>query len=222
MPPFREPILKQADLISISEASQILGVNEATLRQWTAEGKLDAFVTPGGHRRYSRADLKKFTRSCHKTLGIKDLAIEIEDTTTMHREIARTFLDSSSQIARPDKENQKKLADLGRRLLTLTSRYVSEPASREETLRDAQGIGASFGRLLAELGLPLTSAVSAFLMHRDPILQAASHLMAKREAQGSRIMDAIPLTNRFIDETLISMISSHQEYSAAAKKGSGA
>ena len=214
--------MKEPDLISISEASQILGVNEATLRQWTDEGKLDAFVTPGGHRRYSRSDLKKFTRSCHKTIGIKDLVIEIEDTTARHREIARSFLDNSAQIARPGQEHQKKLADLGRRLLSLTARYVSEPAHREETLTEAEDVGSSFGRLLAELGLPLTSAVSAFLMHRDPILQAASQLMAKREAQGSRIMDAIPLTNHFIDETLISMIASHQAYSATLQKRSGA
>ena len=214
--------MKQPDLISISEASQMLGVNEATLRQWTDEGKLDAFVTPGGHRRYSRSDLKKFTRSCHKTIGIKDLVIEIEDTTARHREIARSFLDNSTQIARPDEEHQKKLAGLGRRLLTLTASYISEPARREETLTEAEDVGSSFGRLLAELGLPLTSAVSAFLRHRDPILQAASQLMAKREAQGSRIMDAIPLTNHFIDETLISMIASHQAYSATLQKRSGA
>ena len=214
--------MKQPDLISISEASQMLGVNEATLRQWTDEGKLDAFVTPGGHRRYSRSDLKKFTRSCHKTIGIKDLVIEIEDTTARHREIARSFLDNSTQIARPDEEHQKKLAGLGRRLLTLTASYISEPARREETLTEAEDVGSSFGRLLVELGLPLTSAVSAFLRHRDPILQAASQLMAKREAQGSRIMDAIPLTNHFIDETLISMIASHQAYSATLQKRSGA
>jgi len=214
--------LKQADLISIREASQMLGVNEATLRQWTDEGKLDAFVTPGGHRRYSRLDLKKFTKSCHKAIGIKDLVIGIEDTTTRHREIARSFLDNSAQSARPDEEHQKKLAGLGRRLLTLTARYVSEPARREETLTEAQEVGSSFGRLLAELGLPLTSAVSAFLMHRDPILQAASHLMAKREAQGSRIMEAIPLTNRFIDETLISMIAAYQQYCAQHIKGGAA
>jgi len=214
--------LKQADLISIREASQMLGVNEATLRQWTDEGKLDAFVTPGGHRRYSRADLKKFTSSCHKTIGIKDLANEIEDTTARHREIARSFLDNSAQISMPKREHQDKLASLGRRLLTLTARYVSEPARRGKTLTEAEDVGSSFGLLLAELGLPLTSAVSAFLMHRDPILKAASQLMSKREAQGSRIMDAIPLTNRFIDETLIAMIASHQAYSAALKKRSGA
>jgi excisionase family DNA binding protein len=220
--PLREAILKQSDLISISEASQILGVNEATLRQWTDEGKLAAFVTPGGHRRYSRSDLKKFTKPCHKTIGMKDLVTGIEDTTNMHREIARSFLDKSTQSARPDEEHQKKLAGLGRRLLALTARYVSEPARQEETLTEAQEVGDSFGRLLAELGLPLTSAVSAFLMHREPIMQAASHLMAKREAQGSRIMEAIPLTNRFIDATLISMIAAYQRYYAQNVKGEAA
>ncbi len=214
--------MKQADLISISEASQILGVNEATLRQWTDEGKLAAFVTPGGHRRYSRSDLKKFTKPCHKTIGIKDLVTGIEDTTNRHRELARSFLDNSTQTAIPCGEHRVKLAGLGRRLLALTAKYVSEPARREETLTEAQGVGSGFGRLLAEIGLPLTSAVSAFLMHREPIVQAASHLMAKREAQGSRIMEAIPLTNHFIDETLISMIAAYQQYCAENVKGGAA
>jgi hypothetical protein len=119
-------------------------------------------------------------------------------------------------------ENQKKLAGLGRRLLALTAKYVSEPARRSETLTEAREVGNGFGRLLAEIGLPLTSAVSAFLMHREPIVQAASHLMAKREAQGSRIMEAIPLTNHFIDETLISMIAAYQQYCAENVKGGGA
>lgn len=216
--PLQGTILKQSDLISISEASQILGVNEATLRQWTDEGKLDAFVTPGGHRRYSRSDLKKFTKPCHKTIGIKDLVTGIEDTTNRHRELARSFLDNSTQMAIPCEEHQKKLAGLGRRLLALTAKYVSEPARRDETLTEAQEVGSSFGKLLAQLGLPLTSAVSAFIMHREPIMQAASHLMAKREAQGSRIMEAIPLTNHFIDETLVSMIAAHQAYTVSHNK----
>jgi hypothetical protein len=46
--------------------------------------------------------------------------------------------------------------------------------------------------------------------------------MAKREAQGSRIMDAIPLTNRFIDATLISMIAAYQQYCAQHVKGGAA
>lgn len=214
--------MKQSDLISISEASQILGVNEATLRQWTDEGKLDAFVTPGGHRRYSKSDLKKFTKSCHKTIGIKDLVVEIEDTTTRHREIARSFISDASQSVKPDEAHQRQLADLGRRLLTLITRYISEPVHREETMALAREVGSGFGRLLAELELPLTASVEAFLMHRATIMQAAANLMGKRQSYGGHIAESLPLANRFFDETLISMIAAHLAYSAVLKEGNNA
>ncbi|MFA5078120.1 MAG: helix-turn-helix domain-containing protein [Dehalococcoidia bacterium] len=208
--------MKKADLISISEASQILGVNEATLRQWTDEGKLSAFVTPGGHRRYSKSDLKKLTRSGQKALGIRDLVSELEDTTPRHREIARGFFDRSPQTIKPCREHQMKLAELGRRLLNLTARYISEPARREESLSTARDTGRSFGRLLAEMGMPLTEATEAFLMHRELIMQAAAGLVGKREARGGRIAEAIPLANHLIDVTLIAMIDEHQKYTNGA------
>ena len=52
--------MTQEPLLSISEASQLLGFSEAALRQWTDEGKIKAFITPGGHRRYVRAELPIF------------------------------------------------------------------------------------------------------------------------------------------------------------------
>jgi excisionase family DNA binding protein len=208
--------MKNADLISISEASQILGVNEATLRQWTDEGKLSAFVTPGGHRRYSKSDLKKLTHSGQKALGIRDLVSELEDTTRRHREIARGFFDRSPQNIKPCREHQMKLAELGRRFLNLTARYISEPARREEFLSAARDTGRGFGRLLAEMGMPLTEATEAFLMHRELIMQAAAGLAGKREARGGRIAEAIPLANHLIDMTLIAMIDEHQKYAGGA------
>ena len=51
--------MKKVSMLSISEASSLLGVNEATLRQWTDEGKIKAFITPGGHRRYSESELRR-------------------------------------------------------------------------------------------------------------------------------------------------------------------
>jgi len=207
--------MKKVDLISISEASQILGVNEATLRQWTDEGKLSAFVTPGGHRRYSKSDLKKLSRPGQRVLGIRDLVNELEDTTPRHREIARSFLDSFPQAVKPCEEHQRQLAELGRNLLNLTARYISEPARREESLAAARDTGRGFGRLLAEMGMPLTSSAEAFLVHRELIMQAAANLAGKREALGGRIAEAIPLANRLIDETLIAMIDAHQKYTSS-------
>lgn len=50
-------------LLSISAAAQYLGVAEATLRRWHNDGSFQAtFVTPGGHRHYSLADLDRKTK----------------------------------------------------------------------------------------------------------------------------------------------------------------
>ena len=45
------------DLISTSEASKLLNVSSSTLRRWTDEGNLTSLLTPGGHRRWSRASV---------------------------------------------------------------------------------------------------------------------------------------------------------------------
>lgn len=211
----------QEEIVSISEASHLLGVNEATLRQWTDEGKLKAFITPGGHRRYSRTDLKKFTRSSRKILGIKDLAVEIEDTSKLHREIARKFLEDNPSFPQPGTVFYKHLADMGRRLLDLVVKYVGEPSTRQETISEAKEIGTDFGSTLAEMGVPLTDSVAAFLSHRDPFMKAAIHIISKREPVRGSIMEAIPLANQFIDEALVSMIAAHQQYTVKnAGKGS--
>src|SRR5688500_2538014 len=44
---------------TLSEASKVLGVHPATVRQWSDEGKLASFRTPGGHRRFSRGDIER-------------------------------------------------------------------------------------------------------------------------------------------------------------------
>lgn len=47
-------------LMSFDEASNALQVSKSTLRRWDYEGKLVAFRTAGGHRRYKYSDIQKF------------------------------------------------------------------------------------------------------------------------------------------------------------------
>lgn len=43
--------------LGITEAARIVGVHPDTVRSWVANGKLLAFITPGGHRRFRRSDV---------------------------------------------------------------------------------------------------------------------------------------------------------------------
>lgn len=212
-----ESDLVQESLVSISEASRMLGVSESALRQWTDEGRIKAFITPGGHRRYSRAELKRFVGSHQKTLGIKDLAVELEDTASVHRELGRTFLENTTWYSRLSEESQKHLTVLGRDLLNLIIKYIAEPSKREEIIKLARDVGKGLAEILAELGLPLTDAVEAFILHRDPIMNATSHMMRKREALTGRVVDAIPLIAHVMDEALVALVAAYQEYRNGTK-----
>jgi len=207
--------------ISISQASRILGVSETTLRQWTDEGKIKAFVTPGGHRRYSKNELKQFMGSQQRIHSVKDLVAELKDAPSLQHEIARTYFSNSPWYNKLTKDSQEYLAEAGRRLLDLVIRFIAEPSKREETLEFARDVGQGFGETLAELELSLTDSLQAFILHRDPVINAATRLMKGREALNERAVEAVPLVSRVMDEALIALVKAHEEASSRIRGSSG-
>lgn len=49
----------EADLVPIGEVARIFGVTVATVRRWEREGKISAERTPGGQRRFDRAEIER-------------------------------------------------------------------------------------------------------------------------------------------------------------------
>jgi len=204
--------LREPGLISISEASRMLGVSEATLRQWTDEGKIRAFITPGGHRRYNKAELRGFTGKQQRVHSIKDLVAKIEDATSLQRELAHTHFSTTSWYNKLDSESQRHLAESGKQLLRLVIRYITEPLKRTEIEELARNVGSDFGEQVAKLGLSLTESVEAFTLHRNPVVNAAADLMKRREALNERAVEALPLVTHIMDEALIALVAAYQRH----------
>ncbi len=57
----RTPVpANEQDWLTLGRAANYLGMAQSTIRKWSDTGRLPAFYTPGGHRRYRRADLDDF------------------------------------------------------------------------------------------------------------------------------------------------------------------
>ena len=207
-------LVSQNTLVGISEACGILRVSETALRQWTDEGKIKAFVTPGGHRRYLVADLKEFMSTSHKAIGIKDLVAGIEETSSMHREIGRESLENTSLSGGWTSKSRDEMVDLGRRLLNSIIKYVSVPAERANTLKEARDVGKGLGTVLSRVGLPLTDSVAEFIKHRDPIMNATTQLLKGREARSGSVVDSISLATHVMDAALLALVAEHQRLQA--------
>ena len=61
--PGRRAPTTEPDWLTLGQAAKYLGVAQSTIRKWSDQGRVPAFYTPGGHRRYRRADLDKFLES---------------------------------------------------------------------------------------------------------------------------------------------------------------
>ncbi len=50
-------------LLNVGQAAEFLGVSAASLRNWSDQGMLPVYRTPGGQRRYRISDLERFIES---------------------------------------------------------------------------------------------------------------------------------------------------------------
>lgn len=50
----------EGEWLALGQAARFLGVAQSTIRRWSDQGRVLAFTTPGGHRRFRRSDLQAF------------------------------------------------------------------------------------------------------------------------------------------------------------------
>jgi len=61
MASYRTPVTgREPEWLTLGQAAKYLGVAQSTIRKWSDVGRVPAFYTPGGHRRYRRSDLDTF------------------------------------------------------------------------------------------------------------------------------------------------------------------
>ena len=56
----RVPADEGKEWLTLGQAAAFLGAAQSTVRKWADGGRLPAFYTPGGHRRFRRGDLQAF------------------------------------------------------------------------------------------------------------------------------------------------------------------
>ncbi|MEE8372712.1 MAG: helix-turn-helix domain-containing protein [Dehalococcoidia bacterium] len=201
----------QRPSLSVGQASKMIGVTESTLRQWTDEGKIKAFITPGGHRRFSRSEVREFTSAERRVHGIKDLVAQIELTPPIEMRLVQTRLANTAWYSGLDEDSRARLGTLGRKVHQLVLTCVGRANKHDESVQLAREVGDEFGTYLAEIGVSLVDSMEAFLMHRAPLTEAATDLIRKREALDERAAEAVPLVARITDEVLLALVEAHQK-----------
>ena len=198
-----------AEWLSPREACRLLQVSEVALRQWADAGHLRVYRTPGGHRRFLRADLQALTRPSAAVAPPPSAPAptpEKSENAALRR--IRRRLSQGEVAAQPWYQSladggRDRMRLFGRRLLSL---LLQEPPPRkasgrwQETLAEARLLGREYGAEMAERGVAMPDAVAAFIYFRSLALD-------------SRNARAWPTMLELTDRALLGLVEAHQEKS---------
>jgi excisionase family DNA binding protein len=96
--------------LTLGQAAKYLGVAQSTIRKWSDGGRLDAFYTPGGHRRFRRSDLDRFLGDARRGSGPQ--CILVVDDDPQLREYLRVNLEMEGYEVREAGNAEEGLAAL--------------------------------------------------------------------------------------------------------------
>lgn len=210
----------QPALLTISEASKLLGVSEPTLRHWTDSGELQAFITPGGHRRYTEADLWDLIRSKQGKENLGRIIAVMQEVAPKEHELVRKRL-AAGWYSGLSKASRQELRERGTRFLDLVIRYVTHPTLHRHAEAEAEQIGAEYGAHLMSLGLPMSDAIEAFVLHRAPLLDAASRLIRGKASLSKGVQESLLQISTLTDRLLLSLIEAYKKDTTSGDRSPG-
>jgi excisionase family DNA binding protein len=198
--------------LPIRRAAELLGVSPATLRLWTAAGKLRAGVTPGGHRRYAEADVRRLLGE-RREADWDEVAAELAAALrARYADLARVEAQRQAWFHRFDAPARARVHALGENLLAQVARLLAAPGARERArlLRDGRRVGAEYGREVARLGLSASDALEAFLFFRTPILDSVNATVRARPGLALAAGDALAAVTDLLDAVLLALTRSYE------------
>jgi excisionase family DNA binding protein len=105
----RRPPAGEPEWLTLGQAAKFLGVAQSTIRKWSDQGRVPAFYTPGGHRRYRRRDLETFVdRSGPAGRSGGPLVLVVDDDPRL-REFMRVNLEVEGYTVRESESAEQAL-----------------------------------------------------------------------------------------------------------------
>jgi excisionase family DNA binding protein len=190
----------------------MLGVAPGTLRRWTDTGRIRAFTTPGGHRRFRREALERL------------IPAEVADRPSLARSgvtasrLARAYRAEARAAARLfpwlvhlDEGERAWFREHGRLLATMLLGYLdaTDAAAASDSLTQATAQAAAYGRMASQLGVSLSQSVEGFLQFRRPFLHELSAVALRRAFDPAATTALLETADRAMDRLLVAAMAAH-------------
>ena len=172
------------DWLSLRQVAEMLGMHPATVRLWADRNELPSRRTNGGHRRFRRIDIEAHLRQ--ETERKPHPAAQLLVQSVLGR-VRFAFTDGTLNTLPWYQHFNEAARDayrsLGRRMLELLLRALTDSTVSEDLRRDAIQLGCEYGSITCTSHVPVADAVRAFLYFRNIVDESVLQLA---EVRGTR------------------------------------
>ena len=193
----------------------MVGVDPDTLRRWADEGRIEAYVTPGGHRRFDRETIEALVSS--RRSGRRPLASLGATPERLTRAYRRSYVGDSTarDVPADDERAREQYRRDGRLLVEALVAHLDADAgdamARDRSEAEATALVDDLALRLATSGTSLTEAVGFFVAARRPFLDELTGLGRRRALDASRLAALYQDASGLLDRLLLRLIASYQD-----------
>ena len=195
--------------LSLGPASELLGIDPDTLRRWADEGRVPAWTTPGGHRRFDVDALNRLVEARRSTtrMPLTSLGATPERLTRVYR---RHYASDE----RADEAEREAYRRAGHRLITTLVAYLDadpEDSRRRRRLESkARTVVDDQARRLAESGATLPDAIGRFVGARQPFVAELAAIGRRRSLDPTHLAELYGDAWALLDRLLLRFIDTYQ------------
>ena len=182
--------------LSLDEAAKRLNVHPTTVRDWADKGRIRIYRTPGGHRRFSEADVSELGAQPKPDLSL-----------LMHATVGQTRMATSdgrlateSWYARFNEDAKARQRELGMDLVQFLVSFLAN--SQRDWTQEIAELGVRYANLARQAGLSVGDAMRAFHLFDGLVRASVNDLSAARLTRG----DLEQSVGWFLNEVEVAMV----------------
>lgn len=206
----KDPETRDPEWVTLTEACRLLGVSPSTIRRWGDTGMVRTFITPGGHRRFSRAGLEALLpdRPAGPRPSLQELGETPDRMARGYRRSAEGAPGRIPWVTELDESLRERFRGYGRGIVTalIAALDAEDPRRRDALLREAQDACSEYGRLAGREGMSSTTTVDLFLRFRRPFLAELAALSRRRELNATSTTALITDATEALDDLLLATL----------------
>jgi excisionase family DNA binding protein len=202
--------MNESEWVSLQQAAQLLGVHPATVRAWADRGDIPSRRTPGGHRRFRKADLMSYAEAQGELQPVEVQIILQNALGQARMQVGEGTLQAESWYTGMSEASRDHMRQLGRRTLDGLRQYLAAGAP-DRQLAPAIKLGADYARTLRGDTLSLPQAVRGFLYFGDFVTNAVLTWSEVTPHNATEWLHLLRQVNTYMNAMLLSIIEYYEE-----------